>query len=114
MHTFYQLYESIDYNNAVVYSFGFNGYFNLLSHTSTNINNFKLSKTTFSKKSKPVFKKMYYPKFINETKDDIIMNDCNILAQFLHVNNIKLSDLNATMLPNIFILDEQALVFLNH
>lgn len=78
MHTFYQLYESIDYNNAVVYSFGFNGYFNLLSHTSTNINNFKLSKTTFSKKSKPVFKKMYYPKFINETKDDIIMNDCNI------------------------------------
>jgi hypothetical protein len=74
MHTFYQLYDNSEYNEAMLYSFGFNGYYNLISGLKINIDNFKLNKTTFikdnqekvSKKGKtkvkyvkPVFEKMY-------------------------------------------------------
>jgi hypothetical protein len=88
MHLFYQLYNNKEYSDSLLYSFGFNGYMDLLSGLKTNIDSFKLNKTTFlskeekkdksKKKNKPVkkptFKKMYYPKFIDNT--EIITNDC--------------------------------------
>jgi hypothetical protein len=77
MYNFYQIYDNIDYQNAILYSFGFNGYFNMLSHIGS-LSDSKLSKTTFSKKSRPSFKKMYYPKFINNESSNIIKNDCNL------------------------------------
>jgi DNA mismatch repair ATPase MutS len=77
MYNFYQIYDNIDYQNAILYSFGFNGYFNILSHIGS-LSDSKLSKTTFSKKSRPSFKKMYYPKFINNESSNIIKNDCNL------------------------------------
>jgi len=85
MHIFYQLFDNTEYNDAFTYSFGFNGYYNLLYGLSVNINNHKLNKTTFirknkkdkkDKKDKPIFKKMYYPKFINDV--DVITNDCSL------------------------------------
>jgi hypothetical protein len=92
MHIFYQLYDNVEYHNAFKFSFGFNGYYNLLHGLSANINNLKLNKTTFidvpkekdkekkkrskGSKGKPVFKKMYYPKFINDP--NVITNDCNL------------------------------------
>jgi len=45
---------------------------------NTNIKDNKLSKTKFIKKGKPIFKKMYYPKFINEDFDKIVKNDCKL------------------------------------
>lgn len=94
MHTFYQLYDNQEYNDAIAYSFGFNGYFNLITHINENVRDSKLIKTTFDKKDKkdntnktnkkckgrkaPVFKGMYYPKFINEETNKIIRNDCNL------------------------------------
>lgn len=83
MYSFYQIYDNIDYHNSILYSFGFNGYFNMLSHIGILINDSKLTKTTFintkSKiKGKPFFKKMYYPKFINNEPSTIIKNDCNL------------------------------------
>jgi DNA mismatch repair ATPase MutS len=79
MYTFYQLYDNELYNNAILYSFGFHGYFNIIKHTYTNIQNNKLVKTQFLKKGKPIFKKMYYPKFIDESNEiKIIKNDCNL------------------------------------
>jgi hypothetical protein len=97
MHTFYQLYDNVEYNDAIIYSFGFNGYFCLLAQLNENIQNTKLVKTNFVKKEsdsndknkgnkgnknkaifKPVFKGMYYPKFINEETNKIIKNDCNL------------------------------------
>jgi hypothetical protein len=92
MHTFYQLYDNQLYNDAILYSFGFNGYFNLMTHINENVQNSKLIKTTFMKKditsnkknkkdkdnNAPVFKGMYYPKFINEETNKIIKNDCNL------------------------------------
>jgi hypothetical protein len=97
MHIFYQLFDNTEYNDAFVYSFGFNGYYNLLYGLSVNISDLKLNKTTFKKKDKnkkdknkkdknkkdkkdktisekPVFKKMYYPKFINDSS--VVTNDC--------------------------------------
>lgn len=86
MHLFYQLYDNKEYSDTLLYSFGFNGYMDLITGLKTNIDSFKLNKTTFlpkeeakSKKKKklvkkPTFKKMYYPKFIDNK--DVITNDC--------------------------------------
>jgi len=74
---FYQIYDNPEYNNALVYSFGFNGYFKVLSQTIHNINENKLTKTTFVKKGKPIIKNMYYPKFIGSNKETIVKNNCN-------------------------------------
>lgn len=82
MYTFYQLYDNESYNNALLYSFGFHGYFSIINHTHTNIQNNKLVKTNFVKKGKPVFKQMYYPKFIEDSEikiyDQVKKNDCNL------------------------------------
>lgn len=83
MYSFYQIYDNVEYHNAILYSFGFNGYFNMLKHIGSLINESKLTKTTFintsnKTKGKPSFKKMYYPKFINNDPSTIIKNDCNL------------------------------------
>ena len=85
MYSFYQLYNNKEYNDAIIYSFGFNGYFSIISQTSLNVEENKLVKTAFvnkllnkKKHFKPVFKKMYYPKFINDEPNSIIKNDCNL------------------------------------
>ena len=94
MHTFYQIYDNNEFHNAMLYSFGFNGYMNLMSGLKSNIDNFKLNKTTFFKKTNKrekqdksnktkktnkqdtVFEKMYYPKFINDP--NVVTNDCKL------------------------------------
>ena len=79
MYVFYKLYDNDIYNNALLYSFGFNGYFSMINQVKTKIIDNKIVKTEFiKKKSKPVFKKMYYPKFINDEDHKIIKNDCNL------------------------------------
>jgi DNA mismatch repair ATPase MutS len=78
MYCFYQLYNNPIYNNAILYSFGFNGYFSIMYNLATNISENKIVKTTFVSEGKPVFKKMYYPKFINEEKQKIVKNNCNL------------------------------------
>ncbi len=77
MHNFYQIYDNPTYSNSILYSFGFNGYFNMISHVGT-ICDSKLVKTTFTKKGKPLFKKMYYPKFVDGEPSTIVKNDCNL------------------------------------
>jgi len=78
MSSFYKIYDDQEIHNAILYSFGFNGYFNMLSQIETSISKNKLVKTCFTNDSKPVFKKMYYPKFINNETSTIIKNDCNL------------------------------------
>ena len=85
----------------MLYSFGFNGYMNLISGLKNNVDKFKLNKTSFLNKgegekvkenennneknnnkkkkkisNKPVFEKMYYPKFINDA--NVVTNDCKL------------------------------------
>ena len=74
MHTFYQLYDNPIYHNSILYSFGFNGYINNLYGVKNNIISGELNSTTFIE-GKPTFKKMYYPKFINQK---IVKNDCKL------------------------------------
>ena len=86
MHIFYQIFDNKEYSDAFQFSFGFNGYYNLLNGLSININNAKLNKTTFvdkgsknkkgkkKSKDKPIFKKMFYPKFILDP--NVVTNDC--------------------------------------
>ena len=59
----------------------------MINQVKTNIIENKLVKTEFintnknknkNKKRKPVFKKMYYPKLINDEESKIIKNDCNL------------------------------------
>ena len=79
MCVFYKLYDNDIYNDALLYSFGFNGYLNTITQVNININENKITKTKFTnKKCKPVFKKMYYPKFINDENETLIKNDCNL------------------------------------
>jgi len=78
MSSFYKIYDDHQYHNAILYSFGFNGYFNILSQIGTNISENKLIETTFIPEGKPIFKNMYYPKFINNETSTIIKNDCNL------------------------------------
>jgi hypothetical protein len=85
MYNFYQLYDNKEYNDALIYSFGFNGYFSIISQTSLHVEENKLVKTQFIEKTltknkqvKPIFKKMYYPKFINTDSANIIKNNCNL------------------------------------
>ena len=100
MYTFYQLYENAEYHDAMLYSFGFNGYMNNLCGLKQNIDSGKINSTTYSlgkeekeekegkeeeddkdkkkkdKKGKPVFKNMYYPKFIDDL--NVVKNDCDL------------------------------------
>ena len=102
MYTFYQLYENEEYHEAMLYSFGFNGYMNNICGLKQNIDSGKMNATNYivsnkedkdkdkdedkedkekdkkkkEKKAKPVFKNMYYPKFIDD--EHVVKNDCDL------------------------------------
>jgi hypothetical protein len=63
---FYELYSEPNYNDAILYSFGFNGYIDNLEGLSDNIKSGRIRLAKFtSKKKSNTFKKAYYPALIN-------------------------------------------------
>ena len=81
MSMFYKFYNDTNLNLSLVYSFGFNGYVDLLCNMKTHIDNKKMNETKFNKiingklNKKPIFKNAYYPKFIyDKTKK----HNCNL------------------------------------
>ena len=86
MYTFYQLYENAEYHDAMLYSFGFNGYMNNIYGLKQNIDSGKINTALFLDKTnkdtnkktskKPIFRKMYYPKFIDNPI--VTKNDCDL------------------------------------
>lgn len=77
MCSFYQLYNNAEYHDAMLYSFGFNGYMNLLQGVKENVDTNKINSATLIKgQKKPIMKQMYYPKFIDEVK--IVKNNCDL------------------------------------
>jgi DNA mismatch repair ATPase MutS len=77
MWSFYQLYNNAEYHDAMLYSFGFNGYMNLLQGVKENVDTNKINSVTLIKgQTKPVLKQMYYPKFIDD--DKIVKNNCDL------------------------------------
>jgi len=71
--TFYELYDNKEYNDSLLYSFGFNGYLDNISGLSNNISNKKVNKALFIPKGKgkgkgiTEFKKAFYPNLINKS-----------------------------------------------
>jgi DNA mismatch repair ATPase MutS len=58
---FYEIYEKIEYNDALLYSFGFNGYIDCIEGLQNNIEERKMCFAEFtSKKKKNGFKNNYY------------------------------------------------------
>jgi len=87
MHIFYQLHDNVSYKETFIYAFGFNGYFHSMVNLAAHVNNKKMRKTQFiskgnnknkSKNTKPIFKNMYYPKFITNKEAAIVKNDCSL------------------------------------
>jgi len=82
MKTFYQVYENEIYSNSIVFSFGFNSYFNMILTYKGEVEAGLINKATYAdkntnKKKNPIFKKMYYPKFISNYSE-AIKNDCDL------------------------------------
>lgn len=71
--TFYELYNDKDFNDAIMYSFGFNGYISVISGLSDNIRLGKINFANIKKKCKPIFKGNYYACLINKehVKNDV-------------------------------------------
>jgi hypothetical protein len=63
---FYELYNEPKYNDAVLYSFGFNGYIECLEGLSANVKARHINMSKFNaKKKSTVIKKAYYPALIH-------------------------------------------------
>ena len=63
---FYEIYDDEKYNDAFLYSFGFNGYIENLEGLIENIKNKHINLANFTtKKNSNTFKKAYYPALIN-------------------------------------------------
>ena len=77
---FYELYDNKEYNDSLMYSFGFNGYMDNISGLSQNISNKILNKTRFVKKGASTFKKAFYPNLINKSP---IKNSYNLKKNIL-------------------------------
>jgi hypothetical protein len=71
--TFYELYDSKVFNDAIMYSFGFNGYISIITGLSDNIRLGKINFANIKRKGKTVIKGNYYACLINKThvKNDV-------------------------------------------
>ena len=74
MQLYYYLYDNDQLNNLIQYTFGFNGYIDLLNGLLNNIRIKNINKTTFSNKNKCLFKNIYHPSL---TKHKSIKNNIN-------------------------------------
>jgi hypothetical protein len=85
---FYDLYEDRSYNDAFMYSFGFNGYIDNISGLKRNMTDGFIKFAKFSsKKRKNVFKKAYYP---------VLMKSGPVKNDYQFKKNIILTGPNAS------------------
>ena len=100
---FYELYQDEEYNSAIEYSFGFNGYLDCIEGLQDNIREKKLQMCEYTKKISNVkIKKNYYAALKDETpiKNDITMKD-NIIITGPNASG-KTTILKSVMLNLIF------------
>ena len=72
MKLFYTLYDSVDIENILNYSFTFNGYLDCLMGIKDNLNNDIVNNSKFYKnKNKCKFKQMYHPAVENPVKNNV-------------------------------------------
>lgn len=80
---FYELHTNQTYNDAILYSLGFNGYIDCIEGLQRNISNKKINFAEFSKKKKRekrnnvVFKNCYYAS-LSRNQENVIKNTVNL------------------------------------
>jgi hypothetical protein len=72
---YYELHSNLDYDDALKYSIGFEGYINNLLGVYSNYTNGIVNFATYSKETKCEFKQQYYPPLLHESP---IKNNCNL------------------------------------
>lgn len=73
MKTYYVIFQKEEYISALMYSFGFNGYVDILTGIKLQIKNKKFCPTTFKSKAQPtVMKKLYYAGLIDD--ENVVLN----------------------------------------
>ena len=83
MKNFYIIYDDIQFQNTINYSFAFNGYIDVMINISNNVKNKIMNKVKIStnKKSKLVFKKLYHPLIKNKpVKNNISLKKNKIIT----------------------------------
>lgn len=80
MKSFYKIYDCIDLNETMEYSFKFNGYIECLQGVKNNINEGKVKIVKFKKKTNCKFKKMYHPSIENPVKNNIDLSKNKIIT----------------------------------
>ena len=82
LRTFYELYQSETYNTSIIYSFGFNGYLDLLLGIKNNINNNVLSYCKFEDNNNLLLRGNYYAahKDISYVANDIQLKENMIIT----------------------------------
>jgi hypothetical protein len=72
---FYRLHANPEYEDALRYSVGFEGYMNNMTGISENISLGNLSYATYSNDSKCEFTQQYYPAYV---KGKYVRNNCDL------------------------------------
>lgn len=103
---FYELYCNPIYNDALLYSFGFNGYIEIIRNLGERISAGQINMATFitkSKKKKQVFEKLYYAALIDDethVKNDVRLGK-NIIITGPNASG-KTTVLKSTLINLIF------------
>ena len=74
MEQFYKVFDDSQFNNVLLFSFGFNGYIDCLIGLSNKVSNNQINFVTFSK-NKTTFKNSYYPALIDKNP---VKNTCDL------------------------------------
>lgn len=81
MKTFYRIYDCIDLNDTMNYSFKFNGYLDCLKGIRKNVDSKKIKAVKFKKKNiNCKFKNMYHPSIKNPVKNNVDLSDNKIIT----------------------------------
>jgi DNA mismatch repair ATPase MutS len=76
MKCFYRFHSNADYDTALRYSFGFEGYIDNLKGVFENLADGNIHYASFSQKKHTRFLEQYYPPLLDQTENEIVKNDC--------------------------------------
>jgi len=78
----YEIYNSVEYENSLMYSFGFNGYIDNLNGLYKNIKNKNINFANFSRKKETRFTDLYHPSLLAQGNKPI-KNTCNLNKEMI-------------------------------
>lgn len=112
MTLYYEIYNSDEYENSLMYSFGFNGYIDNLNGLYKNIKNKNINFANFSRKKETRFTDLYHPSLLAQGNKPI-KNTCDLKKEMIITGpnaSGKTTILKSTMF-NILITQQLGLGF---